>query len=181
MKKNNIKKVLLLALITLILTCSIGGTIAFLIDDTDPVTNTFKPTTMSSTVEEKFDGKKKENVTIKNTSTDVDAYVRAAIVITWQDEKGNIYPVSPVKDQDYTISLNEGTGATAWTKNGNYYYYNSVVKAGSSTENLIISCSPKDTTPVGYGLVVEILSSTIQAVPTTAVSSAWGFVPGSSN
>lgn len=183
MKKNkNIKKILLLAMIALILTCGVGGTLAYLIAESSSVTNTFTPSEITNKVDEDFEEDLKENVTVSTAGSDVDAYVRAAIVVTWQDKEGNINPTAPVAEKDYNITINEGTGTTQWTKSGSFYYYNSKVTAGASTENLIVSCSPvAGKTPAGYGLVVEILSSTIQAEPTTAVSEAWGFVPGSSN
>lgn len=180
MKLNRKKGILLLTAAVLILVCGVGGTLAYLITQTDPVTNTFTPAYVTSRVDEKMSQDKTTKSEVKITNTgNVSAYIRAAIVITWKDAQGNTMPTVPVRDQDYTLSIN----TEDWTLNydDGYYYYNDIVAAGGSTTNLIIKCESKGTYTDGRSLCVEVIGSAIQAEPTTAVKDAWGFVPGSSS
>ena len=96
-KMKKTKRILLLALVVAILACGVGGTIAYLITNTGSVVNTFQPAYVTSQVNEDFNngGTTKSNVTITNTGN-VSAYIRAAIVITWQDADDNTMPAQPV-------------------------------------------------------------------------------------
>ena len=150
----------------------IGGTVAYLHSDTQAVENTFTAATPATPViEETFDGETKEDVYVKLEGGDGSYFVRAAIVITLQDDEGNTVAQVPAADTDYTIEMGSG-----WTQDGNYWYYNSPVVAGSQTDNLIETCTSLSTE---YNLVVDIIAQTIQAVPTTAAQTEWGYVPGS--
>ena len=176
MKLNRKKGILLLTAAVLILVCGVGGTLAYLITQTAPVTNTFTPAQVTSQVIETMNGTTKSDVKIENTGN-VSAYIRAAIVITWKDEAGYTMPTVPVQGQgqDYTLDIN----ANDWSQSDGYYYYNGIVAAGESTANLINSCVSTGTYTDGRKLCVEVIGSAIQAEPTTAVQEAWGFVPGS--
>ena len=162
------KTIALLVALLLLLTVGVGTTVAFLIDQTDTVVNTFTPATVSGEIEESFKNDVKENVAIKNIG-DVNAYIRATIVVTWKN--GNdVYPKAPVAGIDYTITYGSG-----WNRGSDgYYYYPTAVKPGASTTNLIDICqSVPGKTPEGYHLSVEVLSSAIQAEPAKAVTDAW--------
>jgi len=160
MKKINKKTLALLIAAALLLTITVSGTVAYLVDSTGAVKNVFEPGYVTPTINEPGweDGKlEKSNVSITN-SGNVDAYIRAMIVVTWQDGSGNVYPIPP-QAGDYTLTTGDG-----WTKNGDFYYYNAKVPAGESTGNLITSCSPKVKGPAtGYTLHVEILTQAVQA------------------
>ena len=179
------RQVLLLAALVVIAIGVVGGTVAYLVTNTTPVVNTFEPGYVSCRINEKGpDGKKdfennvdteKKNVTVTNTGN-VDAFIRAAIIVTWKDSAGNIAATVPVKDTDYSMELNE----TNWKKQGDYYYYNSSVESMGTTENLIKSCTVLN--PNGdYNLSVEILADAIQSTPATAVIEAWGVNPVAGN
>lgn len=162
----------------LMVTIAITGTLAYLSTNTDPARNTFKPSHVTCEVNETFTGSEKSNVTVRNTG-DTDAYIRAAIVVNWQNAAGEIYGASPVEGTDYTITLGKG-----WTKGDDgFYYYNASVAPKDSTTNLIERCSPLGNAPEGYGLNVTILASAIQSkgvnsADTAAVKDAWGVTPG---
>ena len=165
MKRMNSKAVALLITIAVLLTVTVGGTVAYLAASTPSVTNVFTPGSVVPEINEELNGNVKQNVTVKNIGN-VDAYIRAKIVVTWK--KGNeVYPVMPVADTDYTISLNTGSEAGKWTYDAaaDIYYYNGKVGAGLSTANLINSCQQAATAnvPDGYTLHVEILAQAIQA------------------
>ena len=178
MKNNNKRKtVLLLMAVVLTMVFGAGGTIAYLLDKTDAVVNTFTPTSMDITVDEDFDYKVKNNVHITNNGS-VDAYIRAMVLVSWKHSDGTILPVD---SDDYTIS---------WTKNGwsdeqtdGFYYYKTPVAAnGGQTGILFTDCKLKDgvNAPAdGFKLHVEVLAQAIQAEPSSVVQQTWGVTPES--
>ena len=170
--------VALVALLVL-LCCTVVGTLAYLVTSTDPVTNTFTPASVSTEVNEDFDGITKSNVTIKNTGN-IDAYIRAAVIINWADGDGNV-SATPVKDGDYVIKYDS---SNTWKKIGDYWYYTKPVAADSLTEKALIeSCAPvAGKAPDGYDLQVTILADGIQADGVgsngkTPMEDAWGVTP----
>ena len=160
--------VLVVSLLALLLVVA-GGTLAWLTAQ-DSVSNTFTPAHVTCNVEENFNGTTKSDVKIKNTS-DIPVYIRASIVVTWKDSKGNVYGQKPVAGTDYTIDY--GTG---WTQQGDYWYCNSEVAVGVNTPVLINSCTEVSANaPEGnYHLSVEIIAEAIQSQPARAVQQAWG-------
>lgn len=172
-KKNRFswgKAIALLASLLLMVT-AISGTLAFLVDKDDPVTNIFTPSKVTTKVVEEFDGTTKSNVKIQN-SGDTTAWIRAAVVITWQDESGNIYGQAPVKNTDYTISYS----ATNWlTGKDGFYYFSEPVNAGGLTDVLISECKPTSPSmaPEGYNLCVEIICSGLQYKPASVFNENW--------
>ena len=157
----------------LMLTLSVGGTIAYLITDTRPVEKTFTPGNVACQVIEDFNGTTKSNVKIKNTGN-TDAYIRAAIVVTWQNASGNVLGKAPVLGSDYTLKLATDTGWNITTSDG-YYYYATAVSVNNSTGILINECTVLKPAPAeGYTLCVEVLADAIQATPINAVKDAWG-------
>ena len=75
--------------LALVLTLSVGGTIAYLITNTSAITNTFTPSYVDCLVDESFNGNVKTNVSVKNNG-DTEAYIRATVIVTWQDAAGNV-------------------------------------------------------------------------------------------
>ena len=150
---------------------AVGGSIAFLTDETEGVENAFQPAEVTCAVMEDFDGSVKSDVKVKNTG-DVDAYIRAAVVVNWVDGQGNVGPESPVPGTDYSIIF-ETEADDPWTKVGDYYYYEGSVAMNGTTEPLISECEQL-TQKDGYSLRVDILSSAIQSEPADAVQEAWG-------
>ena len=164
--------VALVALLVL-LCCTVAGTLAYLVDSTDPVTNTFTPASVSTEVNEDFDGITKSNVTIKNTGN-IDAYIRATVVVNWASDKevGVVSGTAPKEGTDYTIEWT----MLNWIKVGDYYYYTQKVAANGATEQLFTNCKLLDgaNVPDGYHLQVTILADGIQSEPADAVTQAWG-------
>lgn len=167
------KPVALVALLVL-LCCTVAGTLAYLVDKTPEVKNTFEPAKVTTEVNEDFDGTTKRNVTIKNTGN-IDAYIRAAVIINWADKQGNI-SATPVEDGDYEIKYDS---SNTWKKIGDYWYYTNPVAADSLTEKALIeSCAPvAGKAPEGYNLQVTILADGIQSEPLTAIKEAWHVDP----
>lgn len=166
--RNKKKKFVLLVAFTLLLFVGAGSTMAFLVDGTEPVINTFTPSKVTCEVVETFENNVKSNVMIQNTG-DTDAYIRAAIVVTWKDDNGNVYAEKPVISTDYTISFDND-----WISKDGYYYYPSAIKPNGQTAVLIEKCTPvSGKAPEGYTLSVEILAEAIQSSPDNAVEEAW--------
>lgn len=149
----------LLALV-LILVCTVGGTVAYLVTHTDSVVNTFTPGEVSCQVEEEFKDKDtvKTKAVVKNTGN-VPAYIRVAVVANTIDGEGNITGMATL----------EGWLNTAkWTEVGGFYYYKGVVQPGKETANLLTAAGIDLT-----GIQVTILASAIQSMPDEAVKDAW--------
>lgn len=190
--KTQHKSIALLVSLALLLTISIAGTMAYLVDKSEPVQNTFQPVSVPPEVIEKFENNIKKDVQIRNNGN-IPAYIRAAIVVNWVsvDDYGNvtgIYGEAPTIcdtptcshetcGKDAVLLVNTGTDSLKWTKNNGYYYHNGSVAAGDLTSILINEAKPLKTLTVGdttYQLSVEILAQSIQAEPDKAVKDAWG-------
>ena len=160
-KTNRPKHFAGLLALALILVCTVGGTVAYLVTHTDPVVNTFTPGKVSCQVEEKFEGNNvKTEAVVKNTGN-VPAYIRVAVVANTIDKQGNITGMATLP----TGWLNEAN----WTEgSGGFYYYKGVVQPGNVTANLL-TVDGIDLT----GIQVTILASAIQSMPDDAVKDAW--------
>lgn len=172
-RRRSHKPTLLMMALAIVLGAFVGTTVAYLFTNTDALTNTFNPAKVTTEITEDFDKNVKDNVKVKNTG-DIDAYIRAAVVVTWQDVNGNVHPTAPVAGTDYTVTWT----MDGWVKSGNFYYYTKPVAAGASTGILLTDCKPVEgMAPEGYHLSVEILASAIQSEPASAVVEAWGVDP----
>ena len=155
-----------------------GVVVAYLSTSTEEVSNSFVPETSETpTIEETFDQKVKQDVSVDVGEPGYAVFVRAAVVITWKDVKGgDVYGEAPEEGVDYTISYND----TYWFLKDGFWYCTESVASGNSPV-LIYTCAPvDDKAPDGYALNVEIITQTIQALGTTdigdtpAVTDAWG-------
>ena len=173
--KTRSKKFLaLLVSMVLLVVGVVGGAIAYIVTNVGPVVNEFVPAKVPCEIVEDFDGNVKQDVQIKNTGN-IDAYIRAKVVITWQDKNGNVAAQVPVEDTDYTITYNSVEG---WVKIGDYWYCKQPVgyeAPNNLTPVLIDKCELKEgsTAPEGYYLSVEILAESIQSQPSSVVGEVW--------
>lgn len=163
------KPVALVALLVL-LCCTVAGTLAYLVDKTPEVKNTFEPAKVTTAVDETFDGTTKSNVKIQNTGN-IDAYIRVAVVANWIDEDGNVYGgATPVEGVNYT-ELNPENG---WFEaSDGYFYYPKAVAAQGETP-VLFSTITQSGAPEGCHLRLTILADGIQSEPADAVTQAWG-------
>ena len=171
-RKPNIRMnraAVLIMAVLLLLGAAVGSTVAFLIDKTAPVKNSFEYAKVSCEVTENFTNNKKDNVQVKNTGT-TDAYIRATYIINWVDSSGNIAASVP---EGYSYSLTKNSDSKWIEKNG-YFYYTSPVAPGASTEGSLLTCTAEYPADPEYTLSVEVLAQAIQSTPDNAVQEAWG-------
>lgn len=160
--------------LALLISGAIGGTVAYLITETGNVANTFEPAGVPITVSDKMieNDTKKTDVKVTNNGN-VDAYIRIALVATWQDKDGIVYPGTP------TINTDPKTGWVA--RDDGYYYYTEPVKPGESTPAAFEPISVPSGAPDGCHLVIDVLAESIQAKGVdgsdSAAKIAWGYTP----
>ena len=177
------RAVLLVLSLVMILSVSVGGTLAYLIAQSETKTNVFEPGDVTTETKEDFTPSgNKSDVRISTEGSNVDTYVRAKIVVTWVDAAGKVLAEEPVKDYEYTISINE----VGWMQGDDgFWYCKEVVKAGKETPVLITNCYPIDKRgPVDAKLQVTILSQAIQAsgdAANEAFNSMYGAMPIEAN
>ena len=169
--RRNKKAWLLLIAVAAMLLAAVGGTVAYLVTRTSPEVNTFTPSKVACSVVETFKNNVKSNVQVKNTG-DTAAYLRAAVLVTWQDASGNVLGTAPVAGQDYSITM---PASAKWAQaDDGFWYYSEAVAPGASTEALIGECQPLKAAPqAGYTLHVEIVASAIQSTLGTNAQAAW--------
>lgn len=152
----------------LLLTLSIGGTIAYLVANEGPVTNTFTPSRVTCRVTEDFNGTTKSNVNVINTG-DTTAYIRVNLVTYRVNDAG--------QHIGGTAEIPAFTLGTNWVKNGNYYYYTlPVAPGGTPADHLIssITLTGSYSDADGGKQVIEVIAEAIQSSPASAVEQAWG-------
>ncbi len=169
------KPAALILSLALILTAVLGVTAAYLTTRSSGITNTFTPAKVSCAVQETLNGTSKV-ITVKNTG-DADAYIRVALVATWQDSSGTVYIKAPKEGTDYTVTLGSG-----WVKNSDgYYYHKADVAVNATTATAITVVKGSTSAPTtDYSLHVEVLAEAVQVVQGNATQGAiyaWGVNP----
>jgi len=189
-KKNGGRKItLLIVSLVLIITAVTGGTIAFLTMSTNPITNIFSRSFVATEIHENFVkqpgvvGGQNVNLGIKSdvkvrNAGNTEAYIRAAIIVTWKNSEGHVYGKLP-SDSDYSISINTNNG---WTQGRDgFYYWTKPVSCGEDTDlktytGVLINSveALAEAGPAaGYYLDVQIIASGIQSKPNNVVGSVW--------
>ena len=169
-KRNKIA--ILIAVVCLSVALCSTGVYAYLSAKTDPVTNEFVPAKVSCVVEETFQDGVKSNVTVRNTGN-IDAYIRAAVVVNFVSDDGKFSVVTPKEGVDYTVTW----GATGWRKgtDGYWYYANAVVPEALTAP--LIETAAAVSAPTDFRLNIRIIAAAIQSAPDDAVQDAWGITP----
>ena len=163
------RKTVIIAILCLcIIIGTVGGVFAYLIAKTDTLSNEFIPAKVTCSVEENFKNGIKENVQIRNTGN-INAYIRAAVVVTFVSDDGKVLATTPKENEDYTITW----GNSDWHKGADeYWYYDKAVAPEEMTSSLIKTAS-EIFVPNGYKLNIQIFATAIQSEPETAVEEAW--------
>ena len=169
------KLAILFIAVVMLIGAVVGSTVAFLVTETAPVENKFTYASISTGIEETFDGTTKSGVKVTNTG-DIAAYVRATYVVNWLHKDGTVAASVP---EGYSYSLTENPDNT-WTKGTDgYFYYWTPVASGESTAGSLLNCTVTYPENPEYTLSVEILATAVQSTPANAVADAWGVTPPS--
>lgn len=157
----------LLLSVILVVTIAVGGTVAYLVTQDAPITNTFTPSHVTCKVDENFDGKTKTNVNVINTG-DTEAYIRVKLV-TYRVNKNGQHIGGTAAIPSFTPGQN-------WVENGGYYYYTLPVAPGQKPDdNLIdsIQLTGNYDDADGGKQVIEVMAEAIQSAPAKAVGESW--------
>ena len=159
--KRHKQPILLLCLVALLVFAA-GGTLAYLVVHTPSVENQFVPVKVKCSVGDDY--------TVTNTG-DINAYVRAAVVVNWTDADGNIVHTAPA-GASYTLSCNTTGG---WSEDGSFYYYSNVVTPTGDTRVSAPVVTVTSNIPESYKLRVDVIAEAIQAdgMGATSARQAW--------
>ena len=170
-KRRSKKTGMLFLSLLLVATMVVGGTLAYLFTNTEPVENIFTPSYVSCSVTEEFNGTIKSNVNVTNTGN-IDAYIRVKLV-TYRvnDKEQHIGGTASLP----TFKLGEN-----WVLYDGYYYYTLPVAPRESpktnlTDSMTLIGSYTDAD--GGKQVIEVMAEAIQSTPAKAVTEAWGVDP----
>ena len=170
-KRDKFKSEVIICIALIVCTLMLG-TIAYLQREAE-LSNSFTVGNVEAEIEETFKDDIKTDVSIRNTGN-VDAYIRAKILIYFVDSKGNITGEVPVKDVDYTITMGDNINSS-WINTSDCYYFTKSVAPGANTDILIKECKQLNSDVYEGGsrrLVVDIVAEAIQAND-SAVNDAW--------
>lgn len=177
--KNSIKKLTgILLLLVLMMSFTVGGAYAYL-HWNDSLQNSFTyESSVTPDVKENFSGSEKTNVYVNVGDTGYSVYVRAAVLINWKNEAGEVLANIPELTNDYEIQYN--LTDSDWFDGGDgFYYFANPVNSLGNTDILISKCVEVDDSPIdGYKLNVDIVTQTIQSAGFTdagvpLVTEAW--------
>lgn len=160
------KEFVLLVSVFVMIAGVVGGTIAYLTSQSGAITNTFDMATVDCEIQGSG-----AQYTVKNISN-IDAHIRAAVFVIWQDENGNIYGQT---NTGFSVFTNG-----EWSQgNDGYYYSQNTVKAGQTVPgDLYVNTSDleqsiEDEEGNIYKLKVEVIAEAIQGAPDSAKADAW--------
>lgn len=153
--------------LVLVLGLAIGGTIAYLVTNTDSITNTFTPGGTTPGIEEKVENGVKESIVIENKGN-IPAYIRVMLVGNTVETVDGKEVVTGGFDVSARFTYND----TDWVKGSDgYYYYKTPVAANEKTNDLLASGT---SITVGENETVTVLAQSIQAEPDYVVQQTWG-------
>ena len=166
--KLNKKSIIVIALSAVILLSSVGGVWGYLASRPDPITNEFTPAFVTCEIQETFQGGIKQDVSVRNTGN-VNAFIRAAVIVTFKDADGKVLATAPKEGTDYTVTWN----SSGWMKGSDgFWYHGAAVKPGQLTADLIETATALNI-PDGFSLDIQIIATAIQSDPPQAVTDAW--------
>jgi hypothetical protein len=145
-----------IAAAALIIGCVAGGALAYLVGNTDPVTNTFVAGEVKCVVEQNDNS---TSATVKNTGN-VRAYIRATVVGNTLNDAGQVTGNANLDTYLVGADWTQGTDG--------YYYYNSIVDPSKTTTDLFKSDAPTSTPH----LLITVLAEAIQADGMPGVANA---------
>lgn len=154
----------------MLLTLAIGGTVAWLITNSSPITNTFTPSTVACSVTENFNNGtgEKTNVNVQNTG-DTEAYIRVKLVTYRTNDLG--------QHIGGTATIPTFTPGANWKEYDGYYYYTlPVAPSQKPDDNLInsIQLTGNYDDADGGKQAIDVMAEAIQSAPAKAIGESWG-------
>jgi len=156
----------------------VGGSLAYLLDQSGSVENTFVAPEIDVTIPEDFDDGDtiKKDVKIQNLC-EFDVFARATWVAYWEHEDTKeVYSTVPNVTVVYNIrDWYEGEGG--------YWYCKKILAENEESPVFIVSAQLADgeTAPAdGYRLVIDVIGEVVQSKPERAVIDVWGYTPSAS-
>lgn len=168
MTKARTKRIVFIAAALVLLLASVGGVRAWLMAQTQPVENTLVPASVTCAVEEHFENNLKQDVRIRNTGN-IDAYIRATVVVTFVDDSGKVSAVAPREGVDYTL-----VWGTDWQMGSDGFWYFPTAVSPDGLTSVLVDRASVLAAPEGFHLNIQILATAIQSEPEEAVRHAWG-------
>lgn len=177
-RKVSPKLLLTCAAAVVLVTATVGSTLAYFTAKTQQETNQFTPGIVDITIDEQngdtyilSSSKTVDNkvIQVENVQRDhaAAAYVRVRLVpvMRWDDDTGTGDPVTLSFSADSQYWVNGGDG---------FYYYKQILQPGEKTQPLVSgSISVPGGIPDGKKLEIQVLADSIQTVA-NAEQSAWG-------
>lgn len=160
-RRKKLNKFFLVTLsLVLLLGIAGGATLAYIVAGGGTVENSFAPGKVACTVQ--------DDQQVQNTGN-VPVFIRAAVVINWENGDGDINGIPPVEGTDYEITLGQG-----WSVADGFYYYNGAVESLELIPSPV-TVAAKGNAPSGFHLSLEILAEAIQAegMGATDAKDAW--------
>ena len=177
-KKKNNKPII--AIVIALVVGLVGGTIAYFTSE-ETLSNQFKTKPYSTEITETFvspdnwvPGTTTEKTVVAKNTGDVDVAVRVSFEEEWKDSSNN--PLELTTNGVTAAIINYADDLDSkWTKEGNYYYYNSKLTKNQSTTSFIQSVTfNEDVTLIGG----ENCQSNAEANVLTCTTQTGGYAGG---
>ena len=155
-RKMNHKRLAMLLSLILVITCTVGGTLAYLFTRTESITDTFVPAQVSCTISD-------DQTTVTNGS-ETSVWLRISVTAVYRDTSDS----TAIHWENPGITVTPGEN---WQLVDGLYYYKTEIAAGApvSMPQIIFDNAP----PTGFVLEKQILAEVIQSAPLIAVQEAW--------
>lgn len=169
-RRKNSPSLLLISLV-LLLFIAVGGSVAYLLDITGRVENTFTPAQVEIDPTEETTADSKSNIKFQNSGS-VPVYIRATLVIYWEEKTVNNETQVIAQPAGGSVAVGDLLN-NGWFQVGDIYYYKSPVDPGDWTEVMLGEI--KVTVPEGSDAKcrIDVRAEAIQAEPADAVKDAW--------
>lgn len=159
-RRMNHKRLAMLLSMILVITCTVGGTLAYLFTRTESITDTFEPANVSCTI-----SNDQASVT---SASETSVWLRVSITAVYRSTSDP----NAIHWENPPISIT-ASGDWFYNENGDgFYYYNLPVDSSGVVALPVIEINQSD--PAGFQLEKQILAEVIQSAPLIAVQEAWG-------
>lgn len=171
-KIRSFRPLIFMLCLFLIFSSVAGVSMAYLKTGADEVENSFIPGKAEISISENKSGNTKSDICIVNSNDaeSVPVYVRATLVICWEDYIEGEWRVVP-KPADAQVNI--GSVQSGWFTVGDTYYYKTALQPGQSSTAML---SPIEVVYDGQSTarcIIDVRAEAIQAEPITTVMGVW--------